>query len=316
MEKLKSISIFIILIIITSLLGYYYKKRDEWDFDIDEHFDDFTEAQFRDNITKIYDKFYSNVWEQLFGNDMKNEFELYNITNYTIKDKKLAAFQSKDIKFLDLGCGVGKHLKILERDKYNAVGLDKSMEMLEKARLNTPNTALVKGDFMNKSIFKNREFSHILCLFFTIYYAENPDTLFKNVNYWLKPNGYFCLHMVNPKKFDPVLEKSSKLIPLYNPQKHSDTKERKTQTKLRFNKFNYTADWKFRDNNEVQFIENFMFHDNSKHRQHIHKLKMYSIKYYNDLAKKNGFKLIKIIDLLPVNHDNSYVYIFQKTYGL
>ena len=34
------------------------------------------------------------------------------------------------------------------------------------------------------------------------------------------------------------------------------------------------------------------------------------------LAEKNGFKLVKIIDLLPVNHDNSYIYIFQKNYGM
>jgi SAM-dependent methyltransferase len=313
MEKIKSISILLILIIITSLLGYYYKKRDDWDFEIEEHFDDFSEIQFRDNINKIYDKFYSNIWEQLFGNDIKNEFELYNIVNYTIKDKNLAAFENKDIKFLDLGCGIGKHLKILQRDKYNAVGIDKSMEMLEKARLNARDVPLIKGDFTNKSVFKNREFSHILCLFFTIYYVDNPEIVFKNVNYWLKPKGYFCLHLVNPKKFDPVLEKSSKLIPLYNPQKHSDG--RKTITKLKFNKFNYSADWKFNKGNDVQFIENFVFNDNSKHRQHIHKLSMYTIKYYHNLASKNGFKLIKIIDLLPVNHDNSYVYIFQKKYG-
>jgi len=42
---------------------------------------------------------------------------------------------------------------------------------------------------------------------------------------------------------------------------------------------------------------------------------MYSIKYYVKLAEKNGFKLIRVVDLFPANHDNNYLYIFQKKYG-
>jgi len=303
----------LILLIITSLLGYYYKNRDIADFDVPEHFSDYTNVVFMNEVPKIYDPFYSSIYDSLFSSDIKNEFEIYNIVNYTIKDQKISNFEPKDIKFLDIGCGTGGHLKILSRDKYNMVGVDKSMDMLEKARLSLPNAQLIKGDFLNRSIFKKREFTHILCMFYTIYYTDTPDKIFSNVNYWLKPKGFFCLHLVNPGKFDTVLEKSSKLIPLYNPQKHSE--KRVTKTKLKFNKFNYVADWKF-TKQKSQFIENFMFHDNSKHRQNIHNLTMSPIKYYCKLAEKNGFKLVKIIDLLPVNHDNSYIYIFQKNYGM
>ena len=58
-----------------------------------------------------------------------------------------------------------------------------------------------------------------------------------------------------------------------------------------------------------------MFNDNTKHRQHIHKFYIRDISYYVKLAKKNGFTLIKIIDLLPANHEYNYIYIFKKKYG-
>ena len=42
---------------------------------------------------------------------------------------------------------------------------------------------------------------------------------------------------------------------------------------------------------------------------------MKNIDYYTKIAKKTGFKLVKIIDLLPVNHDYNYIYVFKKIYG-
>jgi SAM-dependent methyltransferase len=296
------------LLVITSLLGYYYKAKEE--FDIVENFDSFSNYILKENPDKIYNNFYSNVYDQLFQSDTKNQFEIYNINTYTINDK--TDFKKSEINFLDLGCGTGGHLDAIDKYKYSCTGVDKSMKMLEKARVNCPTASLIKGDFNNKSIFKKREFTHICCFFFTLYYSNSPDRVFKNVNYWLKPNGYFCIHLVKKDRFDPVLERASKLIPLFNPQKH--THKRVTKTKLKFNKFNYIADWDFIEDQAI-FEENFLFHDNSKHIKNKHVLNIKTIKYYKKLAKKNGFKLVKIIDLLPVNHDDNYIYIFQKKYG-
>lgn len=299
----------IILLIILSVLGYYMKSRDEVDFK--ENFSDFSNYALKENPPEIYSNFYANVYDKLFNSATKNQFEIYNIKVYTIDDKN-GPFEKKDIKFLDLGCGTGGHLDVLDKHKYSCTGVDQSMTMLEKARLLAPATPLVKGNFHDKGIFKKREFTHATIFFYTIYYSNKVERLFNNVNYWLKPKGFFCIHLVDKKTFDPVLERASGLIPLYNPQKHSKT--RVTKTKLQFNKFNYMADWNF-DKNTVVFEENFLFSDSSKHIQHKHTLHMRPIKYYKKIAKKTGFVLMKIIDLTPVNHDNNYIYIFQKKFG-
>tara|TARA_B100001989_G_C24534201_1_gene463409 strand:+ start:454 stop:1383 length:930 start_codon:yes stop_codon:yes gene_type:complete len=300
----------IMIIFITAILGHYFQSSNVIIDKSVETFTGFNNFDTKEHFSTIYDSFYSKVYNTLFPTDLKNEFEFYNIREYTVK--KNPHFDKKDMKFLDLGCGTGKHLAIFDRENIQCVGIDKSTRMLEVARKTAPMVPLIKGDFSNKSVFKKREFTHIFSLFFTIYYSEYPEKIFKNVNYWLQPNGYFCVHLVDPERFDPVLESSSKLIPLFNPQKHSD--KRMTQTKLKFNKFDYISDWKFEKDN-VEFIENFVFKDHTQHRQNRHKMKMKPIKHYKKLAKKNGFKLIKIIDLLPANHDDNFLYIFQKKYG-
>ena len=317
----------IIFIIVTSLLGLYIKQYRQQKFEDSIRYENFTNYEIKDTLISVYDSFYSKIYDKLFGSDVKNEFELYNIFKYSVKDDQ--DFEKSNVKILDLGCGTGNHLKIMEREHYDCVGVDKSIKMLKVARNVNPTCPLIKGDFLNKSTFQLNEFTHIFCFFFTIYYSPYAEKIFNNVNYWLKPGGYFCVHLVDKNKFDPVLEKASKLIPLYNPQKksecgkkghkhgkdcHKQGDDRVMETKLKFNKFSYISNWRF-GKNKVEFIENFLFDDDSKHRQNKHRLYMKNIDYYKKIAKKTGFKLVKIIDLLPVNHDYNYIYVFKKIYG-
>ena len=64
-------------------------------------------------------------------------------------------------------------------------------------------------DFMN---FDAQSFTHITCLYFTIYYIKDKTRLFKNCYDWLKPGGYMVLHLVNRNMFDPILNLSEKKI--------------------------------------------------------------------------------------------------------
>lgn len=293
-------------IIIIAILGHYIKQKHQ----ISENIENFESIIVHDNYNKIYDKFYAEIYNELFNSIMKNEYEIQNIKTYSLD---LYSKNNKEkIHILDAGCGIGNHLKILDKKQYKCTGLDNSQNMLKEAKKLNPGLDLIKGDFHNKLIFKKKSFSHILCLFFTIYYSDNPEKVFKNFNYWLKPKGYLVLHLVHPKKFDPVLEKASSLIPLFNPQKHSH--KRVTQTELHFNKFKYNSDWLFNKEN-VTFTENIKLKDNSKVIKNTHKFTIYKISKYIKLLQNCGFKLTKIIDLTVTNHEFNNLYIFKKIYG-
>jgi 2-polyprenyl-3-methyl-5-hydroxy-6-metoxy-1,4-benzoquinol methylase len=278
----------------------------------------FAKTLVKQEPSNIYDSFYSKIYDVLFHNAIKDEFELYNIVQYVTKEAKPVSHRFPSlhkIAVLDLGCGVGHHLSIMSKQGAVVTGVDISRPMLERARDKVPGARLVHGDFMHGAVLPSGMYNIILCLFFTVYYASDVDVFFGNCSNWLKPNGYFCVHLVHSKKFDPVLEKSSKLIPLYDPQKYRDS--RQTHTQLSFNKFLYTADWTFgaseHDKSSVEFREEFKYKDGSMHRIHTHTLYMHPLKYYVTKANSHGFKLEKVIDLLPAGHDHSYVYVFRKT---
>ena len=144
---LNSFQITLILLIILSLVGYITKSKDT---DFSENFDNYSKYTLREDVDKIYNSFYSNIYDELFNSATKNQFEIYNINMYTISDKK--EFTKNEINFLDIGCGTGSHLKIIQSYKFNVVGLDNSKKMLIKARQNNQTSSLVKGDFHNKEI--------------------------------------------------------------------------------------------------------------------------------------------------------------------
>jgi len=309
--------IFVVLLLITSLLGYFFKMDENEN--IDEHFENMDNKILHNNPITIYDEFYSSLYDELFLNKIKNEFEIYNIELYTINEPKYKNKYTKDeIRFLDIGCGNGKHIDLLLKKNYKCDGIDISAPMLKRAKLliqnnkNANNTQLVNDDFMkNTSLYVNDKYTHVICLFYTLYYTKDTKSLFSNIYNTLRNGGYMIIHVVNKKLFDPVLEKASKLIPLFNPQRHSN--QRITKTKLKFKKFDYIADWNFKQNNmNVTFTEHFRFKDNNKLLVNEHIFYMRNIPYYTEMAKSLGFELVKIIDLLTANHDNSYLYIFRK----
>ena len=181
--------------------------------------------------------------------------------------------------------------------------------MIKKAKENYPNLNFKQANVLNKDIFHNNTFTHILCLYFTIYYIENKAEFFNNCMDWLMPGGYLVVHLVDRYKFDPILPPGN---PLYvvSPQKYA--KERITKTKVNFNEFVYNADFKLNEStNTAIFDEKFKFND-GKVRKQEHILYMNDVSDIVNMAQEAGFLLHAKVDLVKVAYEYQYLYVFVK----
>ena len=265
-------------------------------------------SKFKDcsTLKTIYDRFYSDIYDELFLSTYKNQYEILQLRESVFN--KWDSNKGK-IKILDMGCGKGHHVELLNQYKYETTGIDISKYMIDNAKKKYPLHKFINGNFMDKTLFEPLSFTHITCFFYTIYYIEDVHALFQTVNTLLKQDGVFCVHIVDKRKFDPVLEKASSLIPLYNPQKHT----KKTHTSLIFNNFKYESDWDL-EKHPAKFVEVFNFKNNIS-RRNYHNLYMYPMKKYVKIANDTGFKLIQTIDLAIANHQHNYIFCFKKKYG-
>jgi len=103
---------------------------------------------------------------------------------------------------LDLGCGEGRHLELLEDHGYPRVGLDLSAELLYRARARMgeeTKSPLVRGD-MRLLPFREASFSTVLSLFTAFGYfgppAANQDPV-REVARALVPGGHWFLDYFN-----------------------------------------------------------------------------------------------------------------------
>ena len=260
----------------------------------------------RNNALTIYDTFYSGIYDQIFYNKYKTEYEVAKIEKIALK-----RIPYKQVNILDAGCGTGRHIEILSK-KYKITGVDISNAMILKTKkINTAkNTLFIKGDFNDTDLFKPATFTHITCLFFTIYYSKDIKHVLTNFHTWLKQDGIVILHVVDQSKFDPVLERMSSLIPLFNPQKNAQN--RHTETVLKFNTFTYNANWDFNQHDSLtHFVESFSF-KNKQTRQHIHTFHMIPISRIELIANKVGFSILDKIELKNANHEHNYLLFLHK----
>ena len=162
---------------------------------------------------------------------------------------------------------------------------------------------------MNANAFNYQSFTHIICLYFTIYYIEDKTLFFENCFGWLRPGGYLVVHLVDRNMFDPILPPANPLLML-TPQRYA--KDRITKSKVRFNNFNYTANFELDSKNDLaKFKEKFEF-DDGKVKKQEHKMYMPSQKEIETMAQDAGFLLHGVIDLIKSGYEYNYLYIFTK----
>jgi len=249
----------------------------------------------------IYDDFYASVYDYLVFSSVKNNYEVGVLMNSgnPIETSVIA----------DIGCGTGHHVDDLRSKGLNVIGIDKSPSMINIAKKTYPSGNFEVGDALDNGLFKMNSVTHILCLYFTIYYIKDKQQFFDNAMYWLMPGGYLYVHLVDRDRFDPILPPGNPLY-IVSPQKYA--KERITSTKVTFEDFVYTSDFKLdKDNNSAIFDEKFKFND-GKVRKQEQVLYMDDTATIVNMAQNSGFILQSKADMIKCGYEAQYLYIFLK----
>jgi len=254
------------------------------------------------NGTEIYDDFYSDIYDYLVFNNLKDDYEIGWIIN--------SASPSSQSKILDVGCGTGHHVAGLGSKGLDVIGVDISPSMIKKAKETFPDYKFEVGDALDGSKFEPDSFTHILCMYFTIYYFKDKQLFFQNCFKWLSPGGYLVVHLVDRDRFDPILPPGNPLL-YVSPQRYA--KERITSTKVKFTEFSYSADFKLDDKNDKAiFVEKFKNDSDGKVRKNEHTLYMPDIQQITDEAQSCGFIIDEKADLLQCQYEYQYLYVFVK----
>ena len=249
----------------------------------------------------VYDDFYVDIYDHLVYNTIKNDYEIGTILNST-------SLVSTSI-IADIGCGTGHHVANLSSKNLNVIGIDISPSMIKKAKEEYPSYNFRLGNALDNGLFKMNSLTHILSLYFTIYYFKDKRHFFDNCMDWLMPGGYLIVHLVDRETFDPILPPGNPLY-IVSPQKYA--KERITKTKITFNDFVYSANFNLDKNNDIAtFDEKFNFND-GKVRKQQQKLYMEDTSSIVNNAQDCGFILQGKIDLVKCAYESQYLYIFVK----
>lgn len=250
----------------------------------------------------VYDDFYAEIYDYLVFNNMKDEYEIGEIVNKTNPSSKS--------KVLDVGSGTGHHVAELNAKGIDVTGLDISEAMVKKAKENFPNGNFKQGDALKGDTFALNSFTHILCMYFTIYYFQDKTTFLKNAYNWLMPGGFLLIHLVDRDKFDPILPPGNPLL-LVSPQKYA--KKRITSTRVKFTDFTYAANFELDESkNEAKFLEKFKNDSDGKVRRNEHTMYMPNLSEIIEDAQNVGFIVEGKIDLIHCQYEYQYVYIFTK----
>jgi len=253
----------------------------------------------RDN--QIYDSFYAMVYDDLYKTETRSDYEYKKIIEMTHPSKKS--------EFLDVGSGTGHLVNNLNNAGFHAVGIDKSKAMINYSEKKFPDIDTKCGNVIDSMNYDKGVFTHITCMNFTIYHLEDKLTFFKNCYYWLMPNGYLIIHLVNRDKYNPIVPAANPPL-LDNPQKYSN--KRIKDSKINFIDFEYKNSHDFKSDNDKRVIIKETFTDASTKniRQNELTLYMENIDEIVNIAKKCGFIPHAQIKLL--NDEYQYIYIFER----
>ena len=250
------------------------------------------------------DSFYVDIYDSLHETKTRSQDEL-------IKFIEMTEPSVQHSNILDVGSGTGYIVNELTQAGYDVYGVDKSKEMLTYAQTNYPDAEYVYGDVMNSMQFEKSTFTHILCTYFTIYQLEDKKKFFRNCYFWMKPNSYLMLHLVDTDKF-------TKMIPVddANNETQRVNEKRIITSNAIFSDYKYKCSYDIPDDNDnlsVELKETFVDMETDHVRQNESHIYMEKLDTILKLATENGFIQHGKVNMKNSNGDeNQYLYILER----
>ncbi len=297
--KLKLLFI-IVLVMVVVLIWNKYKQSY-----FNNTYEGFTQTQpfILKTDENIYDEFYSEIYNIIHKPERRSFGDMKVIINETHPSPEHSVF-------LDIGSGTGYVLNELTSLGFNAFGIDKSSSMVKYAEDKYPKINVEQGDIIDTMALNKNVFTHILCLYYTIYEIEDKITLFRNCYYWMKPGGYLILHLIDPHKFNRRVPCDT------NPLFKEDTIQKNS---VHFFDFDYKYEYIVSETSTNTYIKPMLFKetftDNKTNniRQNEHTLYVEPVAQILKKATQNGFIAKGSFQISEYRDANQYIYILERS---
>lgn len=198
---------------------------------------------------QVYDSFYAEMYDLLHQSKQRLHKELELIG-------KTVSWEPHRSSVLDVGCGTGHAVGwLLQQGFVDVQGVDRSSAMVAVAHEQGLSEQQVRqGDVLDSLLYDRARFTHLLCLYLTVYSFEDKRRFFSNCYHWLKPYGQVVVHVVDPKRYKPMKtclpmivnkgKKEQEKEGKKEKEKEEEQKEEKEEPRrLLFKGFQY--EWKF-----------------------------------------------------------------------
>ncbi len=185
----------------------------------------------------------------------------------------------EDVKtVLDVGCGTGNHMQILEKRGFKCDGIDINQEMLDIARKKVKGE-LTQADMANFEL--NRKYDAIVSLFASFNHLKNLEKAEKALKCFkehLNKEGILVIDLHNPKG---------------NGEKHEKFEDIERKMK-----------WKYNPETKIEHTK-VTFKIKGRTIEDAHTMRIYSIKEMKSLLEKTGFSMQKAYENFSFNPASS-----------
>jgi trans-aconitate methyltransferase len=256
-----------------------------------------------------YDDLYASIYDTLWNSSEEaNQF-----IRVSIQDLALAEWPVANVKLVDLACGTAPYACWFESFDISYTGVDRSHAMIERAKRSCPSATFQVGDIQQATTFAPKSFSHACILGFSIYECGTVKLLADNVYMWLQPSGVLVVHMVDPDRYDPLLNLASPFA-AFSLQKYA--LERQVDSELYFDQFRYKGTLRKQvGDDSATYSETLTFYnptDGVKFREQAHNWTMPPMEDLIDTFRSAGFRHKESVHLVSCGKEYQYLVYFQR----